>query len=119
MGIQNRMFPKVSLSLVCGGLCCLALETRSQLFSDDFTRGTDPGPLLPWVAQAGTWTVTGGALLGGSNTLYSYGFACLSNNWTNFQVEGRIRFPAGAFGGGLGGRLSADTGAHYAAWIYP
>ena len=90
-----------------------------MLFSDDFTRGTDPGPLSPWVAQVGNWTVTGGALLGGSNTLYSYGFAALSNSWTNFQVEGRIRFPAGAFGGGLGARLDAVAGAHYGAWIYP
>ena len=28
-------------------------------FSDDFTSSTDPGPLAPWVAQDGTWSVTG------------------------------------------------------------
>jgi hypothetical protein len=100
--------------------CCPALSTQAQvLFSDDFTRDTDPGPLTPWVASMGIWTVTGENLVGGTNTLYSYGFATLSNNWTNFQVEARIRFPAGAFGGGLGARVNSVTGAHYGAWVYP
>jgi hypothetical protein len=90
-----------------------------QLFSDDFTRGTDPGPIAPWIAQSGTWTVTGGALRAGTNTLQTYANAYITNSWTNFAVQAQVRFPSGGFGGGLGSRLNRNTGAHYAAWIYP
>jgi hypothetical protein len=92
---------------------------QGQLFFDDFTRTNDPGPLSPWVPQAGTWTVTGGVLLGGTNAPQTYGSVFLTNSWTNFSVEASIRFPTGAYGAGLGGRLNPATGAHYAAWIYP
>jgi VCBS repeat-containing protein len=34
-------------------------------------------------------------------------------------VEGQVQFPAGAFGGGIGGRVNPATGARYSAWIYP
>jgi len=95
------------------------VQSVAGLFSDDFSRTTDPGPLAPWAAHSGNWTVTGGALVGGTNTLQSYGYAILTNNWTNFSVEGRLRFPGAVYGGGLGGRLNPATGAHYAAWIYP
>jgi hypothetical protein len=88
-------------------------------FSDNFTRGTDPGPLAPWIVQAGNWTVTGGELQGGPNPLSTYGFAYLNNNWVDYAVTSQIRFPAGAFGGGLGGRLNPVTGERYTAWIYP
>ncbi len=97
----------------------LVTPTASVLFSDNFTRGTDPGPLTPWLVQAGTWTVTGGQLKGGTNALFSYGFAYLTNSWTDYAVEARMQFPIGAFGGGLGGRLNPLTGAHYGAWVYP
>jgi hypothetical protein len=95
------------------------VPTASVLFSDDFTRTNDPGTLSPWVVRSGNWTVTGGMLEGGTNNFQNYGFAYLTNNWTNFTVQARLQFPAGAFGGGLGGRLNPLTGAHYAAWIYP
>jgi hypothetical protein len=90
-----------------------------QLFADDFTRGTDPGPIAPWIAQSGTWTVTGGALRAGTNTLQTYANAYITNSWTNFAVQAQVRFPSGGFGGGLGSRLNRNTGSHYAAWIYP
>src|SRR5262249_37435684 len=95
--------------------------SASVLFSDDFTRATDPGPLSPWNNQTGNWSWTGGALKGGTNTpFFGYGFAYLNNTWTNYSVEGRLRFSAlNSFGGGLGGRLNPANGAHYAAWIYP
>ena len=96
-----------------------AVSADDVLFSDDFTRGTDPGPLTPWVAQAGTWTVTGGVLLGGPNTASSYGDVYYANSWSDYSVQAQFQFPAGAYGGGLGGRLDPTTGAHYAAWIYP
>ena len=89
------------------------------LFADDFKRATDPGPLTPWVAQSGVWTVTGGVLAGGQNTVQTYANAYLANPWTNYSVQAQIQFPTGAYGGGLGGFLNPTTGAHYAAWIYP
>ena len=98
----------------------LAINGTGLLFSDDFSRLADPGPLSPWVVQSGTWAVTGGALMAGTNTSQSYGYAYLTNRWTDYAIEGRIQFPAaGAWGGGLGGRLNPTTGAHYAAWVYP
>jgi hypothetical protein len=97
----------------------LSVDPMVSLFSDDFDRTTDPGPLSPWVAQSGNWTVTGSALVGGTNVLHSYGFALLTNNWTDYSVESRFRFPGAVYGGGLGGRLNPTTGAHYAAWVYP
>jgi hypothetical protein len=88
-------------------------------FSDNFSRGTDPGPLAPWILQAGNWTVSGGQLQGGPSPLFSYGNVYLNNNWVDYAVTAQIRFPAGAFGGGLGGRLNPLTGEQYVAWIYP
>ena len=92
------------------------------LFSDDFTRETDPAPVSPWVVADGAWAVTGGTLVGGPDSTDSYGDIYLTNafgTWTDYAVEAKIKFTAGAFGGGLGGRLNPNTGAHYAAWIYP
>ena len=99
-------------------LCCSicgALSLQAQLFSDDFTRGTDPGPLPPWTTNAdgGDWTVTGGVLIGGPNTLPSYGDLYITNSWDDYSVQAQFQFPVGAFGGGLGGRLNPATGAHY------
>jgi VCBS repeat-containing protein len=89
------------------------------LFSDNFTRGTDPGPLDPWLVQSGNWTVTGGVMKGGTNALTTYGFAFITNSYNNYSVQARVQFQAPAFGGGIGGRLNPATGGHYAAWIYP
>jgi hypothetical protein len=92
----------------------------SYLFLDDFARPTDnPGLLFPWTAAWGNWTVNSGMLLGGLDQTASYGFADLGNNWSDYAVEAQIQFPAGAFGGGLGGRVNSASGAHYAAWVYP
>jgi VCBS repeat-containing protein len=100
--------------------CALGLTTaHAQLFYDSFTRNTDPGPLTPWTAQSGAWSVTGGAMQSGLNPLSSYANATITNVFVNYTVQGRFKFPAGAFGGGLAGRLNPTTGTHYAAWIYP
>jgi hypothetical protein len=98
----------------------VTLSTANEpIFSDDFSRGTDPGPISPWVLHTGTWTVTGGKLLSGTNTLQTYANVYLTNVWSDYAVQARLQFPAGAFGGGLGGRLNSLSGTHYAAWIYP
>src|SRR5215510_12778525 len=107
------------LCLCLFGLLSLAGAVHGQLFSDNFTRGSDPGPLTPWLTNSGQWTVTGGTMQAGLNPTLSYANAYITNNWTNYLVQGRFRFQANAFGGGLGGRLTPGSGAHYAAWIYP
>jgi hypothetical protein len=93
----------------------------SVLFSDDFIRPEgSPDPLSPWVASMGTWTVAGGVMQGTGNPLqYSYAYVSGTPQWTDYRVQGRIQIPAGAFGGGLGGRVDPATGAHYGAWVYP
>ncbi len=97
-----------------------ALRADAQLFSDDFTRGTDPGPLGAWIVEEGNWTVTGGALKGGTNALNDFAFAYVTNRWTNYSVQARVRFSSlNADGGGIGGRLNPFSGGHYAAWISP
>src|SRR5690242_11017229 len=100
--------------------CALSLTTvHAQLFYDSFTRSTDPGPLTPWTAQSGGWSVTGGAMHSGLNPLSSYANATITNVFVNNTVQGRFKFPANAFGGGLAGRLNPTTGTHYTAWINP
>ena len=95
--------------------------TNGQLFADDFTRSGNPGSLAPWLVDQGTWAVTNGMLNGGpSPTGQSYGFALITNSWTNYSVQARVRFSTiNSYGGGLGARVNPVTGAHYAAWIYP
>jgi hypothetical protein len=97
----------------------LTVTPPGMLFFDDFSRGANSNLALPWVAQSGAWTVTGGMLIGGPDPVQSYAYADLGTNWTDYSVEAQLQFPAGAFGGGLGARLNPTTGAHYAAWIYP
>jgi hypothetical protein len=107
-----------ALLVICAHVFA-ANEARASLFSDDFTRTNDPGSLSPWTAQSGNWTITGGILQSGPNTLQSYGTVYYSDIWSNYAVEARIQFPAGAYGGGVGARLNSATGARYAAWVYP
>jgi VCBS repeat-containing protein len=98
----------------------VASISRAQLFSDDFTRVSDPGSLRSWTAFQGAWTVTNGVMLAGMNANASYGYAfTATNSFTNFSVQARIQLPAGAFAGGIGGRFTTNTGSHYAAWVYP
>jgi len=92
------------------------------VFTDDFARPTEPSdPLSPWTGQLGTWTVSNGELLGlGSVTAYmGSAFVAPAPLWRDYTLTGRIRFPAGAYGGGLGGRVDPLTGAHYGVWLFP
>src|SRR5947209_6202376 len=111
------------MKLLMAGLSCMicaAPKLQAQAFSDDFTRGTDPGPVAPWVVQVGSWTVTGGAMQGGVNPQQTYAFSYITNTLTDYSVQAQIRFSTtSAWGGGIGGRLNPTTGAHYAAWVYP
>jgi VCBS repeat-containing protein len=99
----------------------MVASNSSVLFSDDFTR--DPGvpdPLSPWINELGTWMITDGVLQG-SSLPYTEAILYLDTTplWTDYTVEGQIQFPAGAFGGGMSGRVNPETGARYSAWVYP
>jgi hypothetical protein len=95
------------------------MDSNPVTFSDNFTRGIDPAPIAPWVLHAGVWSVTGGMIQSGTNTLFSYANVYLTNTWADYVVQARLQFPTNAFGGALGARLNAASGAHYAAWVYP
>lgn len=97
----------------------IVVSPTDILFADDFTRSTNPTSIAPWVIQSANWTITNGVLQGGTNILNTYGFAYVTNSCTNCAVQARLKFPAGAFGGGLGGRVDPPTGKRYVAWIYP
>ncbi len=86
------------------------------LFSDNFAGAS----LWPWTVEEGAWTVANGELSGSSAT-DTLAYAYVGTNWTNYTVQARIRFSMtnGPWGGGIGGRLNTNTGAHYAAWVYP
>jgi hypothetical protein len=105
-------------NLVTADAALTVLSARLAFF-DDFSRTNDPALPEPWIVQAGNWSVTAGNMAAGINPTMSYGFAYITNSWADYSVEARIRFPAGAFGGGVGGRLNPATGGHYAAWVYP
>src|SRR5208282_1800388 len=88
-----------------------------KLLVDNFTRSL----IWPWVIQSGSWSITNNALMGINNSgPYAYGDAYISNNWTDYVVQGQIQFSStNAWGGGIGGRVNSTTGAQYAAWVYP
>lgn len=86
------------------------------LFSDDFSGPNGPDPL--WTTALGTWNVANG-MMNGSSPLWSYSFAYTNGNWSDYSVQGQVQFPAGAFAGGIGGRVNSATGAHYGLWVYP
>jgi uncharacterized repeat protein (TIGR02543 family) len=98
----------------------ITVNGAGVLFSDNFTSSTNPAPLSPWVAQDGTWAVTGGRLLGES-AASSYGNAYVTNStWTDYSLQAQVQMSTiSGYGGGIGGRLNPATGAHYAAWVYP
>jgi VCBS repeat-containing protein len=97
----------------------IVVSPTDILFSDDFTRATNPASVSPWIIQTANWAITNGVMQAGTNFPNTYGFAYITNSWTNYAVQAHIQFPAGAFGGGIGGRLDPPTGKRYVAWIYP
>ena len=112
-----------SLGSVTGTVGALQPMESGAIFSDNFVRGTDPGPISPWVAAVGSWIVTGQTLMStnlASNLANAY---VNGTNWGDYSVQANVCFPAsgsaGAYGGGIGGHLNPATGAHYAAWVYP
>jgi len=98
------------------------VSKSNTFFSDDFAaRCSALDPIAPWkLASApwsGQWTI--GGVLQGSSQPGNYAYCYFDTNWTSYAAQAKIQFPAGAFGGGIGGRLNPANGAHYGAWIYP
>src|SRR5262249_38108561 len=101
----------------CAGV---VFPAAAQLFSDDFSRSTDPGPIAPWIEHSGNWVVSGGAMAVTQPIPYSYSTAYITNSWTNYMVQARIRFSSfDVYGGGIGGRLNPCCGMRYGVWVYP
>jgi hypothetical protein len=98
-------------------LVSIQVTQTGGLFNDDFTRCD--GRLLPWQVCSGQWSNAGGIMQGSRSQPNNYSYCYLTNSWADYSIKAAIQFPAGAFGGGLGGRLNPNSGAHYAAWIYP
>ena len=98
----------------------LQVYTSGLIFTDNFVRTTNPGSISPWVAAVGSWTVSGNTLdVSGLNPSGVANAYVAGTNWGDYSVQGNVMFPAGSYGGGLGGHLDPTTGAHYGAWIYP
>jgi hypothetical protein len=111
-------FTVVGIAL-CGSRAEAQLSTNEPLFCDYFTQTNQPAPASPWITYSGNCTVQGDELCIGANSLYSYGHAYITTNWTDCSVQAHVKFPEIAYGAGLGGRLDETTGAHYAVWVYP
>ena len=63
----------------------ISVTAFTSLYTDAFARTN----LSPWVVQAGNWVVRGGVLSAGTNALASYGFAFLTNLWTDYSAQAR------------------------------
>lgn len=116
-GIDSFTYQTSSAGMLSNvGTVLIMVNPAGILFSDDFS--LQPGP-DPWFTTVyGSWAVASGSMQG-SSASQTYGFAYVNGNWTDYSVQARLQFPAGAFGGGIGGRLNPTSGAHYGAWIYP
>ncbi|SPE49981.1 hypothetical protein SBV1_100025 [Verrucomicrobia bacterium] len=97
----------------------LANPSAGSLFYDNFLRATNPGPLAPWLAQSGGWTVAGQMLQGGPNLAGTYASVYLTNTWNDYAVQAQVQFGSAGYGGGLAARVNPASGARYAAWVYP
>jgi hypothetical protein len=98
-------------------LVTIQVTQTGGLFNDDFTRCDSR--LSPWQVCSGQWSNSGGVMQGSGSQPDNYSYCYLTNSWADCSIKAAVQFPAGAFGGGLGGRLNPNSGAHYAAWIYP
>ncbi|HWQ92567.1 MAG TPA: Ig-like domain-containing protein, partial [Clostridia bacterium] len=97
----------------------LSVTPAGTLWHDEFSRPTEPGKMTPWIVQSGAWNIREGILEGGTNALNTYGIVRITNTWTDYAVQARVRFPTNAYGGGVGGRLQEANGTRYVAWLYP
>ncbi|HEX4960798.1 MAG TPA: hypothetical protein VF173_08160 [Thermoanaerobaculia bacterium] len=93
-------------------------HAQSILFDDDF----GPKPLASWHASLlgllTNWDTSSGAAVynGGGHTQLVAG----SSAWTDYTFQVKVRLENGSdYPGGIRGRIDPNTGAGYAAWLYP
>ncbi len=111
-----RVFPVlVAVAWVGSGL---PLAAQTLLFSDDF----GPKPLASWTPSplglSTNWSAASGAAVynGSGHTQLHAGDAA----WTDYRFEVAVKLDNGSnYPGGIRGRVDPDTGAGYAAWLYP
>ena len=112
--LTARAYDNQGAATTSGTITVTVTAPATVLYTTTFSQNT----LAPWSTVLGTWTVPSGVLIG-TSSLQNYAATSYSAAWTDYVLQGRIQFPTGAFGGGLGGRLNAATGERYGAWIYP
>src|SRR5208282_957024 len=82
--------------LVLAGLASLPPAAQGQLlFSDNFSRTTNPAPITPWLIPAsapGSWEINGGTMQSGADTPNSYAYVYVTNVFTNNSVQAQFRF---------------------------
>ena len=118
--MRSRVFHRFLSYLGAAALLAAAAlpATATTLFSDDF----GPKPLEAWtpspLGQASHWDgSTGTAAWDGSGHTQLVAGDPL---WADYTVSASFRLVvAQNYPGGLRGRIDPETGAGYAAWIYP
>src|SRR6185312_11921159 len=91
---------------------------QSVLLNDDF----GPKPLAGWQASPlglrSNWDASSGAAVynGGGHTQFYAG----GSSWTDYRFQVNVKLDNGSdYPGGIRGRIDVNTGAGYAAWLYP
>jgi hypothetical protein len=95
----------------------LSDPASGALYFDNFVRTNSS--IFPWLAESGSWQVSGGVLQGSNTMNNAYAVAYLTNSWTDYSVQAQLQFGLNGYGGGVGARVNPANGARYAAWIYP
>src|SRR3954471_19169497 len=115
MNVKARLLLAV---LAAALTASLASAQPVTLFSDDF----GPKPLGGWTASplglTANWDASSGAAAynGGGHTQLWAGSAA----WTDYRYEVKFKVDAAQdYPGGIRGRVDLDSGAGYAAWVYP
>jgi len=111
-------FLLLAAALTLGFLIPPGALAQSTLFTDDF----GPKPLGSWQASPlgllANWDASSGAAVyngGGHTQLYTGG-----SSWTDYRFQVQVKLANGSdYPGGIRGRIDVNTGAGYAAWLYP
>lgn len=89
--------------------------SNPYLFYDDFNDGDDEG----WQVIDGTWVVESGAYKGTRDPSTSVGKSVTgSDEWTDFQYEGRFKFGAGSFEASLLFRIQQIAPGMNTGYLY-
>ncbi|HSS49268.1 MAG TPA: hypothetical protein VLX28_10000, partial [Thermoanaerobaculia bacterium] len=119
MVTNTRWVPILAIAFLAVGLFApCGASAQSILFSDDF----GPKPLASWQSSPlglrSNWDASSGAAAyngGGHTQLYTG-----DSSWTDYTFQVNVKLDNGSdYPGGIRGRIDVNTGAGYAAWLYP